>query len=326
MGDTLTTTYLPLHIIVGSSVYSSSEQNAEADFSLTVSSSTASISYLSTSQLSASTDATSYSSIAKLSASATAISYLSTVPFTSGAVSSHELMVPSGQNAELGPSTLNIYSSTASMSYLSTTQISGGATQSYGMTVLDQNSPMNSSTLASNLNATGGQFSLSTVAGEAVTLPNTEVRLMMTTPSTMPSNPSAELERDYEALGDVLGTMSELESDDEWWVEAGVLTLAQCVAAKLKANAYPAPEILTHGPKSVVYNWTYDDNNVYLTISTERLSALVSSHERIERRIDMPMKAALNTELLLPSLQYITQEEPVAFSTERKSERIDSVG
>ena len=52
-------------------------------------------------------------------------------------------------------------------------------------------------------------------------------------------------------------------------------------------NDIPTPGVLTHGSKSVVFNWSRDDTNLYLTISKSKLYVLASSSEGIKMRIEL---------------------------------------
>ncbi|MEO8051930.1 MAG: hypothetical protein ABI833_16050 [Acidobacteriota bacterium] len=104
----------------------------------------------------------------------------------------------------------------------------------------------------------------------------------------------SELERDYYALGEALGEMTVLDEGEDWKIDAAVFSTACYVALELKTDRLPAPRIFTHGPKSVVFNWSRENDNLYLTISANRISALVSSPERIKRRVDMPVREFAN--------------------------------
>jgi len=111
------------------------------------------------------------------------------------------------------------------------------------------------------------------------------------------------LSQEYLELGEVLNEMVELEEDNEWRIEEPVYTNARRVAAELMAGPYPAPRVFNHGPKSVVFNWESGTKNLYLTISSNRISGLLSSPERIERQIDCPINQLPNTALLLAYIQ-----------------------
>jgi len=112
----------------------------------------------------------------------------------------------------------------------------------------------------------------------------------------------AELSQDYLELGEALSEMVELE-EDEWRIDKSVYATACYIAAGLKAAHCQAPRIFNHGPKSVVFNWSVGTNNGYLTISSNRISTLASSPERIERRRDYPANQLPNLALLLSSIQ-----------------------
>lgn len=111
------------------------------------------------------------------------------------------------------------------------------------------------------------------------------------------------LSQEYLELGEALSEMAELEQDDEWRIDQPVYTIARRIAAELMAAPYPAPRIFNHGPKSVVFNWTSETNDLYLTISSNRISALLSSPGSIERRIDYSSNQLLNPALFLSSIQ-----------------------
>jgi hypothetical protein len=95
-----------------------------------------------------------------------------------------------------------------------------------------------------------------------------------------------ELDQDYRDLGDALKEMVELDEGDDWRIDTPVYETACLVAAGLRDIHLPAPRVFTHGPKAVVFNWSNDIDNLYLTISADRMSALISTPESITRRID----------------------------------------
>jgi CubicO group peptidase (beta-lactamase class C family) len=114
---------------------------------------------------------------------------------------------------------------------------------------------------------------------------------------------SSEQRQEYLELGDTLSKMAELEEEDEWRIDKPVYEAACYVASRLKVYFYPAPRIFNHGPKSVVFNWSKGAKNVYLTVSSNRISALRSSPERIETRADIALKQFTHSLLLLPFIQ-----------------------
>lgn len=121
----------------------------------------------------------------------------------------------------------------------------------------------------------------------------------------------SELTREYQELGQALSEMTEFE-DPEEGIEPPVFEAAANIAMQLMANNLPAPRIFTHGHKSVVFNWTQDFQNLYFTISADKVSALVSIPAQIQRRIDYPLNELLNPALLLKSLAYANQSHPIA--------------
>jgi hypothetical protein len=117
----------------------------------------------------------------------------------------------------------------------------------------------------------------------------------------------------YLELGEALSAMVGLEEDDEWRIDEPVYATACQIASKLMAASYPPPRIFSHGPESVVFDWSLGTQNRYLTISSNRISMLVSSPERIERRADYPLKQLPSSPALLPSLiQLSHQGQPLA--------------
>jgi hypothetical protein len=95
-----------------------------------------------------------------------------------------------------------------------------------------------------------------------------------------------ELSSDYAELGEALREMTEVGDDDDWHINPDVYGSALFVAASLRETAVPAPRVFTHGPESVVFNWSHLGDNLYLTISADRMSALLSTPEKIVRRVD----------------------------------------
>lgn len=134
-----------------------------------------------------------------------------------------------------------------------------------------------------------------------VPLIRSESRVLKTCFSSVPVVEQWELSHQYQELGEALSEMTAFEgADDEWRIEPSVYHAASYVAAKLMEDSVPAPHIFTHGPESVVFNWTDHDDNLYLTISANHISALISSPERITRRMDYSASQLLNPSHLLP--------------------------
>jgi hypothetical protein len=134
----------------------------------------------------------------------------------------------------------------------------------------------------------------------------------------------AQLTDDYKDLGAALADLKD-SSADEWQIEDSVYDLAQQVASSLMEGSYPAPQVLTHGPKSVVFHWEAVDNrSLYLTISEKFLSALVSSPSKIERRQEVPVGVLIGAPLidgpLIPRFIEWTQVERPIVSSGRQLE------
>src|SRR6266850_4034826 len=89
-----------------------------------------------------------------------------------------------------------------------------------------------------------------------------------------------ELESQYQELGRALSDLTELQEDDEWQVDRPVYQVACHIAAELVAVSFPPPSVFTHGSMSVVFNWEAEDTSLYLTISADHISALLSTPDR----------------------------------------------
>jgi hypothetical protein len=140
---------------------------------------------------------------------------------------------------------------------------------------------------------------------------NSTIFIIESSLSGIPVVWDSELTTEYNELGQALSEMKEIE-DLEEGIEPRVFEAAANVATQLMANNVPAPRIFTHGRKSVVFNWTKDFQNLYFTISADKVSALVSIPAQIQRRIDYPLNELLNPALLLKSLAYANQSHPIA--------------
>jgi hypothetical protein len=108
---------------------------------------------------------------------------------------------------------------------------------------------------------------------------------------------------EYLEIGEALSEMVELDEDDEWKIDKSVYAAACRVAVALMATPYPAPRIFNHGPESVVFNWSTGTNDLYLTVSANRISALLSSAGRIERRTSYPANQLPDPVLFLSAIQ-----------------------
>lgn len=122
-----------------------------------------------------------------------------------------------------------------------------------------------------------------------------EPQLLRMSFSSVPVIWQSELDQNYQDLGQALEEMTQLDEADDWKIEQAVYQVACQVAVELFANSYPAPQVFSHGPKSVVFNWSRGTTNLYLTISSDAISALVSSPERIQRRMRFSNKELLES-------------------------------
>lgn len=192
--------------------------------------------------------------------------------------------------------------------------------------VLDSSSaiPRTSAASEAKLGVLTGQYTAS-VAGFAEDISKSESWVVRTSFSSVPVVWQSEMIQEYRDLGEALREMTELEQPDEWAVEPPVLGAALNIAAGLMANWYPAPRVFNHGPKSVVFNWSAGTNNLYLTISADKISALISTPERITRRVDFLANELLKPSLFLSAIQSAHLEPQVRLLT-GTSDPLDVIG
>lgn len=146
----------------------------------------------------------------------------------------------------------------------------------------------------------------------SLAVPQTEV-IIFAGPmsSTVPVILASELAHDYRELGEALNELRDLDADDEWKIDAPVYHAACFVAAELMANNFSVPRVFAHGPHSVVFNWHNGLDNLYLTVSADRMSALISSPERIKRRIDYSASDLIDPAFTLSSIRAAYLEHPI---------------
>ena len=136
--------------------------------------------------------------------------------------------------------------------------------------------------------------------------------LIMTTFASVPVIWESELrQHEYRELGAALSEMTKLEEGDEWKIDPPVYDAACYVAAGLMAYSFPAPHIFNHGTKSVVFNWSYGTDNMYLTVSADHISALISAPEHIKRRIEYSINELTDPSVALPSIKATYFKKPV---------------
>jgi hypothetical protein len=120
--------------------------------------------------------------------------------------------------------------------------------------------------------------------------------------------------------------LSSLDESDEWKIDTPVYDAARTVAFVLMTNFIPVPQILHHGSKSVVFTWSNEVSNLYLTISSDKLSALISTPQRIQRRIEFPTQALENPIYAIRQLQSDYSAGPVTITVNPASDMTASVG
>lgn len=145
------------------------------------------------------------------------------------------------------------------------------------------------------------------------------VRTFSSVPVVFPT----ELINDYWELGNALSEMSEVSDPNEWGVEQPVYNAAQFFAAALMMNFFPAPRVFNHGPKSIVFNWESSTKNLYLTISANKLSVLISTPQRIERRAEISYSGLLDDGRLLGYLRAAQFEKSVQAASSATSDFLE---
>jgi hypothetical protein len=140
----------------------------------------------------------------------------------------------------------------------------------------------------------------------------TSTQILKTTFSSIPVVWESNLVQEYQELGAALIEMTELDDQSQWRIEPPVYEAACLIAQGLMNNLWPAPRVFTHGPQSVVFNWPVNTDNLYLTVSADKVSVLISSPERIKARIEFSGTALRNPSLLLSSVRSAQFEQPVS--------------
>jgi hypothetical protein len=136
--------------------------------------------------------------------------------------------------------------------------------------------------------------------------------LSSATSSILPVFFDSELSQDYRELGEALNQLRDLADQDEWKIDGPVYYAASFVAAELMDRGFPVPRVFNHGPHSVVFNWAHGSDNLYLTVSADRMSALISSPERIKRRIEYPTPDLMKPSIMLSSITSAYLGQPIA--------------
>jgi hypothetical protein len=121
---------------------------------------------------------------------------------------------------------------------------------------------------------------------------------------SVPAILQSELKSQYEELGKALNELAEMD-DDEWHVDPGVYHVACYAASSLMDNGFPAPQVFTHGPKSVVFNWLAGSRNLYLTLSRSVISALISTPKSVEHRLQFTVAQLESPETIFPSIELV---------------------
>lgn len=114
----------------------------------------------------------------------------------------------------------------------------------------------------------------------------------------------SELISQYEDLGAALNDLAEID-DEEWSIDDSVYYVACYAASSLMDNGIPAPKVFTHGSKSVVFNWVAASKNLYLTLSENTISALISNPKNIEARLQFNVTQLESPEVIYSSIDLL---------------------
>jgi hypothetical protein len=150
-------------------------------------------------------------------------------------------------------------------------------------------------------------------AGASNSITWTATSVAMTTSSSTRDLSAAS----YRELNQALTQMHNLDDNDDWKIQTPVYNASIRVAAILMENNIPKPGVLTHGPKSVVFNWSRDDTNLYLTVSKSKLFVLASSSKGIEVRTELTKALDGTTDRFfsaLSSARLLSPPEPAPVS------------
>lgn len=134
------------------------------------------------------------------------------------------------------------------------------------------------------------------------------------------------LAQEYKELGEALTLLAGMSDNSEWRIENSVYEAARFVASHLAIAELPVPKIFNHGSKSVVFNWTDNSGNTYLTVSAEKMSALKSTPERIQLRREYDLKSLVDAEATLFDLQASSLNPPIMRLERANSEPSDLKG
>jgi hypothetical protein len=115
--------------------------------------------------------------------------------------------------------------------------------------------------------------------------------------ASLPTNASS-----YVELQEALTELHTLDDDDDWKIQTSVYCSSLQVAAALLENNIPKPDVFSHGSKSVVFNWSGKDVDLYLTISKSKLAVLVSSVDGIEYRTEFSADSGNDTNRFFSAL------------------------
>jgi hypothetical protein len=123
------------------------------------------------------------------------------------------------------------------------------------------------------------------------------------------NDPPTSLEG-YQELTETLGELSKSQ-DDDWRIESEVYNTSIQVAAALFEKNIPSPNVFSHGPRSVVFNWADGNHNLYLTVGKCRVWAAVSSASEIKMRVELTGPSNNVTGEFLQALQQRFSPKPL---------------
>jgi len=75
---------------------------------------------------------------------------------------------------------------------------------------------------------------------------------------------------------------------EAWRIEDAVFVASAQVLQELSNLHLPHPQLSCHGPESVVFSWSGDHRNLYLTVTDCGIGVVLSSKEKIVARGVLP--------------------------------------
>ena len=230
-----------------------------------------------------------------MAASETSSDYFTTI----GRLTYTNYVVPTGGTIVVSTSTItgssNTYSSGTAMT-LPASSLSGA------LPATSEAAVGNETFVIMGIGSASNNFVIAETGSSAIACNNSITWSTSSATVTTASSAHGVSATSYREVSQALAQMHSLDDDDEWKIQTPVYNASIRVAALLIENNIPQPGVLTHGPKSVVFNWSRDDTNLYLTISKSKLFVLASTSKGIGIRTELTKVLGENTDLFFSAL------------------------